>query len=351
MNNQIICYIASIVFIINMSACSDKVVLSKNAPEKCHKILKEIDYRILPVNDSVFAFRFDYPLLETYDGEFNSKRISEYRSFANLVNNFPADSLMMCNIREKDLIKSLGVPSNITKIGEGNNFIYRKGKVYSYSFNFGFECDTKKLYYKNGCEGIVFYTDESGILYKIRCDNDGWGIEYIYEELLRKKVEEINKDAREKEVISEKEKLLRRVSSYIKRHDNNSYDFLNKIIDVPFNFDTITWTDHDGNRFRTSDTLKTKYLIYQKKLDSLVSYSLHKENITLEDIGDYFESAIHITLHSNGSTASMIYYFNKPDIPDCFDYEIVKWGKCSKLIFQFDENRILKGIDSTFFWP
>ncbi|MBK7093971.1 MAG: hypothetical protein IPH57_02465 [Saprospiraceae bacterium] len=185
----------------------------------------------------------------------------------------------------------------------------------------------------------------------IDSDMDDWGIEYIYEELLRKKMEEIHKEAREKEVISEKEKLLRRVSSYIKRHDNNSYDFLNKLIDVPLNFDTITWTDHDGNKFKSTDTLKTQYLIYHKKLDSLVSYSLHKENISIEDIGACFRESMDITLHSNGSTASTIYYFNKPDNPDCFDYEIAKWGKCSKLIFQFDENRILKGIDSTFFWP
>jgi uncharacterized protein YebE (UPF0316 family) len=50
----------------------------------------------------------------------------------------------------------------------------------------------------------------------------------------------------------------------------------------------------------------------------------------------------------------MFYWFNTKRNPDCYnpnDWRSLGYGVCCFLTLEFDENRILKGIDSTFFWP
>jgi hypothetical protein len=345
-------YIALSIFLISTFACTKRIVLNKNAPKKCYEILKQLNYRILPINDSVYTFRFLYPPVDTLNLEAiqYSKRYEEYKNFCYLMTNFHSDSFSLCDIKDLDIIEILGKPSNVT-LREGKKGISIKGKVFNYLFGFGLECDPTKPYLQSfaNCNGIRFYFDENGILYECNCKADSGGVEYIFEDFMKKRSEETQKKLLSE--LPEKEKILLRLASYIKRHNNNSYDFLCQKIDVPLNFDTITWTDNEGNKFRTSDALKTQYLIYHKKLDSLVSYSLQKENISLEDIVKFFSAPMDGEISKDGLSSSLFYYFNTPALSDCYNKEIQKSGKCSKLIFQFDENRVLIGVDSTFFWP
>lgn len=154
-------------------------------------------------------------------------------------------------------------------------------------------------------------------------------------------------------VESEKIVILKSLSSYIKSHDEYTYDFLHDKITLPQNFDTLTYTTRDGIKIFISDTIRTKSIIYYKKLDSLVNYSLFTENITIDDIMHYYGKPNEIGKRSDSSISDLFYWFNTKRNPDCYDPKNWRLGHsvCSLLTFEFDENRILKGIDLTFFWP
>ena len=154
-------------------------------------------------------------------------------------------------------------------------------------------------------------------------------------------------------VESEKIVILKSLSSYIKSHDEYTYDFLHYKISLPQNFDTLTYTTRDGIKIFISDTIRTKSIICYKKLDSLVNYSLFTENITIDDIMHYYGKPNEIGKRSDSSISDLFYWFNTQRNPDCYNPNDWKlgYGVCSLLTFEFDENRILKGIDSTFFWP
>ena len=186
----------ALVFIfINSIACSKKSYLQKQVPDYCKDIIKELDYRIIPVNDSVYTFRFNYPPVDTFQESFDTKRMKEYKGFAKFMNKLSKDSLRKCDIREKDLVKVIGMPSDITIFKKYKN-VTKDGKVLKFLFDFGLNCDPSLRYSKSAgnCDRFRFDTDSIGVLYNIYFHATGWGVEYKLEKIQ----DDIRKGLREK---------------------------------------------------------------------------------------------------------------------------------------------------------
>ena len=159
-----------------------------------------------------------------------------------------------------------------------------------------------------------------------------------------------------KKVITQTQKLnnLNYLSDFIVKQENKTYDLLHSKIDLPLNYDTITWVDELGERYmgHQLDSINNKYLYYGRLLDSLLFTSL-KEPIKVEEIIKYFGEPTLIETNKK-VIIELDYFFNTKRNPNCSETEkfnYVNYNKCSLLVFEFDVTGNLKKIHKGMFWP
>ena len=180
--------------IFNFSSCFHSIFKQDKIPDYCVELKSKLKNRIIPINDSVYAFNFRFPQVDTFRENFETKRVFEYRNFYKFLNNLPEDSLKKCRLNEIKIKKLIGTPSDITPINKGNN-VFKKGKLLNYLLDFGLRCKPNQPYLKSsGCNTIRFEIDSIGRLFKIYCSSSEWEIE----SKLMKIHDKIRKEIREK---------------------------------------------------------------------------------------------------------------------------------------------------------
>ena len=170
--------LSAIFFILNLLSCSQSMYKQVKVPKYCVDLKTKLKNRIIPINDSVYTFNFKFPQVDTFRETFETKRVFEYRAFYKFLFNLPEDSLKKCKLDEKTIKKLIGNPSDITIINKSNN-ICKKGKFYNYLLDFGLNCNPNQRYLKSSenCNVLRFELDTLGILYKIKCSSNEFGIE------------------------------------------------------------------------------------------------------------------------------------------------------------------------------
>ena len=146
---------------------------------------------------------------------------------------------------------------------------------------------------------------------------------------------------------------LQQLSTYLsKPQEGKVYDFNSHLIELPSQFDTMTWVLEElRDTFYYIDSTSARYFIFGKRLKELEPDSWPcaiKQSCFLA----HFPAPTMRVLDDR----RFIYYFNPPDGKACYnkkgDNWLSRYGECPTILFiKFDNQYFLKSIHRLSFFP
>lgn len=143
-------------------------------------------------------------------------------------------------------------------------------------------------------------------------------------------------------------KKLQEASKVLSPLENRMYNLNFEVIDLPLEYDTMTWVNNFGKKIEYSLNSK-KDIYYSRLLESVVSTNCNPA-IKKEDVLKYYGKPS----RDNAYIKTFTYCFNTKAKPDCYDSNekgILRYKGCSELYFIFDNNDILTKIETSMFHP